>query len=119
MSETSDGGQGLTALPSGSATVARGVLSAPQITVTTESALPTNAPTPQVTSIKVLGDKVYLRVKGTLPCLQYKADEVKLASTSTETSTSTPVQGAATTDEEIILVMPAKGNSGMYKVGRK
>lgn len=93
--------------------------------VTQQSALPAGAPKPQITAIRVVGDKVLISVKGTLPCLQYKASEVALGSgaggkeavVSVEGSAS--AQGAATTEEEITVIAPKRGESGFFSVGRK
>jgi len=91
------------------------------VSVTTKSELPADAPKPQITSIKVVGANVVLTVKGTLPCLQYAAQEVKVEGQGQEAagSTSVAAQGAATVDEEITVIIPKKGDSGFFKVGRK
>jgi len=90
------------------------------VSVTTKSAIPDNAPQPQITSIKVVGANIVLTVKGTLPCLQYAAEEVKVGGQESNDSTSqTSIQGAATADEEITVIIPKKGDRGFFKVGRK
>lgn len=85
------------------------------VAVTAKSSVPEDAPKPQITAIKVVGDKVYLTVKGTVPYLQYKAEE---ALQTPQASQKAATQGAATADEEITVVAPKEGNSGFYRVSR-
>ena len=97
------------------------------VSVTTKSALPADAPKPQITSIRIVGANVVLTVKNTLPCLQYKAAEVAVGGDvpgaptagSQEVSPCQPTQGAASTDEEITVIVPKKGDSGFFTVGRE
>jgi len=99
----------------------------PLVRVTTKSAVPEGTPKPQITAIRIVGDYVHLTVKGTTPCLQYVASAVEVEGQGQEAnvlsptlnSSSTATQGAATADEEIMLIVPKKGDSGFFKVGRK
>ena len=85
------------------------------VSVLAKSALPKDAPRPRIKAMKVLGGNVYLTVSGTLPCLQYRPVRVELGGAASEDA-GQPVDGKA--DEDVILVMPAKGDSGFFKVGR-
>ena len=85
------------------------------VAVVAKSALPKDAPKPLIKAMKVLGGNVYLTVSGTLPCLQYRPERVALGGKA-ETEAGQPVDGKA--GEDVILVMPAKGNSGFFRVGR-
>ena len=85
------------------------------VSVLARSALPKDAPRPRIKAMKVLGGNVYLTVSGTLPCLQYRPVRVALGGAESEDA-GQPVDGKA--GEDVILVMPAKGDSGFFKVGR-
>jgi len=91
------------------------------VSVTTKSAVPEGTPEPQITAIKIVGDYVHLTVKGTVPCIQYTAQEVKVQGQGQEwnNSSSVAAQGAATKDDEITLILPKKSECGFFKVGRK
>jgi len=95
------------------------------VCVTTASALPADAPKPLITAIRVVGDKVFLTVRNTIPCLQYAAKEVLQFGGAGETSGSasqtcqTSVQGAEKPDDEITVIAPKNGESGFFAVGRK
>jgi len=100
--------------------------------VTTKSADPADAPKPQITAMRIVGDKVYLTVKNTIPCLQYAAKEVEVDAAACRVSkevescdqtrqvaASTGIQGAATPDAEITVIVPKKGERAFFSVGRK
>jgi len=93
------------------------------VSVTAKSELPADAPKPQVTSVRVVGANVVLTVKGTLPCLQYAASEVGVGGRAQDAgpgpSASAAAQGAATVDGEITVIVPKRGDSGFYRVGRR
>jgi len=100
--------------------------SQPSVCVTTKSEIPADAPKPQITAMRIVGDKVFLTVKNTIPCLQYAAKEVNVGgeggsavNLQPSTTTSVSAQGAATVDEEITVIAPKKGDSGFYSVGRR
>ena len=85
------------------------------VSILAKSALPKDAPRPRIKAMKVLGGNVYLTVSGTLPCLQYRPVRVELGGDAPEDA-GQPVDGKA--GEDVILVMPAKGDSGFFRVGR-
>ena len=85
------------------------------VAVVAKSALPKDAPKPRIKAMKVHGGNVYLTVAGTLSCLQYRLERVALGGKA-DTEAGQPVDGKA--GEDVILVMPAKGNSGFFRVGR-
>jgi len=114
------------------ALMAAPVSSSSLVRVTTESEIPEGTPDPQITAIKVDDAYVYLTVKGTRQCLQYAATEVIVDATPSSSQdkegsssvargegAASTVQGAATTDEEITLIVSKKSEGGFYKVGRK
>jgi len=102
------------------------------VSVTTKSALPADAPKPQITAIRIVGDKVFLTVRNTIPSLQYAAKEMEfegqgggqegaISADQPSTFNLQPVaaQGAATADAEITVIAPKKGERGFFSVGRK
>jgi len=110
---------------------AEGASSQASVSVTTKSALPADAPKPQITAIRLVGDKVFLTVKNTLPCLQYAANEVKVRgeggqrrdgkssdNLNLQPQSGSATQGAENVDEEITVIAPKKGESGFYSVER-
>ena len=82
------------------------------------SAVPADAPKPQIKGIKVEGDYVYVTVANTAPYLQYNLTAGDTPSTiSEERAAETPVNGSA--DEDIILVTPVnKNGGGFFRVER-
>ena len=81
------------------------------------SAVPADAPTPVVKSIKVEGAYVYITVAGTIPALQYNVAG-GTAPDALDDKVGAPAQGAATVDEEITIVAPKSANGGFFKVQR-
>ena len=77
--------------------------------------VPAGAKKPEIKAIKIAGGNVYITVGGTMPFMQYDI----IGGTSPEAVTehaNSPLTGKEGGD--IILVAPAKGTSGFYRVGR-
>ena len=77
--------------------------------------VPAGAKNPEIKAIKIAGGNVYITVGGTMPFMQYDI----IGGTSPEAVTehaNSPLTGKEGGD--IILVTPAKGTSGFYRVGR-
>lgn len=115
-------GYGATAETSEAGTVAeagpmKSVASEGCVRVTAVSAVPADAPRPRIKSIKVEGGYVYVTVANTVPYLQYGLSEGKTPSALTISSETSPVQGESSGD--VILVSPAKGGSGFFRVTRR
>ena len=85
------------------------------VAVVAKSAIPKDAPKPKIKAMKIQGGNVYLTVSGTLPCLQYRPERVALGGKA-DAEAGQSVDGKA--GEDVILVMPAKGDSGFFRVGR-
>ena len=82
------------------------------------TAVPAGTPSPEVTGIRVDGANVYVTVRGTVPCLQYGLSSGATPEAVAEAAGSAQT-GAASADEEIVLVAPAKKGSSFFKVDRR
>ena len=82
------------------------------------TAIPAGTPQPQVKAIRKVDDKAYLTVAGTVPYLQYNATagETPQATKNGANAAEEPKNGAL--GEDVILVVPAKGDQGFYRVKR-
>ena len=82
------------------------------------TAIPAGTPQPQVKMIRKIGDKAYLTVAGTVPYLQYNAaaGETPQATKNGANAAEEPKNGVL--GEDVILVVPAKGDKGFYRVKR-
>ncbi len=89
------------------------------VKLTLPSALPADAPKPVITAVRKEGDSLVLTVKGTAAYLKYNvAGGVTPDAIGSEGKAEAPKDGAATAEDTIELKVPAKGNSGFYKVIR-
>ena len=108
------------AVPGASVKVASGSVSAAVAVVgasaSSATAVPEGTPRPEITGIRVDGANVYVTVKGTVPYLQYGLASGETPDTVTEGVSEAPQTGAASADDEIILVAPAKKGSAFFKV---
>lgn len=99
--------------------VALGVRS--PICIENVSVVPTDAPTPKITGVKmrrgVNGQEMVITVKGTAAYLNYTV--ASGVTPSALTSTDVGVTGEADAEKEIEIVVPATGASGFFKVIRK
>ncbi len=83
-----------------------------------QSAVPAGTERPRITGIRKAGDKVFLTVAGTVPYLQYNAtagatpEDARSGANAAEA----PKNGVA--GEDVILVVPAKGDTGFFSVNR-
>ena len=112
------------AVPGAAVSVASGALgSAGAVTgaavASGATAVPAGAPTPEITGIRVDGANVYVTVRGTVPYLQYGLASGDAPDAVDGQAEGAPRTGAASADEEIILVTPAKKGGAFLKVGRK
>ena len=82
------------------------------------SAVPADAPQPQIKSIRRIGDKAYLAVADTLPCLQYNATAGETPQTAVDGGNAAEAPKNGAVGEDVILVVPAKGERGFYRVKR-
>ncbi len=95
------------------------VASASGATASLASAVPADAPTPTVKGIRVEGGLVYVTVGNTAPYLQYNLTAGDTPSDVREEGAArNPVNGAASADEDVILVAPASANGGFFRVER-
>ena len=85
----------------------------------TATAVPAEAPAPEITGIRVDGANVYVTVRGTVPYLQYGLASGDTPDAVTEKAEGSPRTGAAAADDEIILVAPAKKGGAFFRVNRK
>ena len=83
------------------------------------TAVPAGAPAPEITGIRVDGANVYVTVKGTVPYLQYGLASGETPDAVSAEAEGSPRTGAASADDEIVLVTPAKKGGAFFKVGRK
>ena len=81
------------------------------------TAVPADAPSPEISAIRVVGGNVYVTVRNTVPYLQYDLSSGAEPCAVTERANA-PRGGAAAGDGEITLVAPAKGGAAFFKVGR-
>ncbi len=89
------------------------------VTISSASALPDDAPQPVITGVRKEGDFLILTVKGTAAYLRYNvAGGATPDAIGTAGTAEAPKDGAATTEDTIELKVPAKGESGFYKVIR-
>ena len=90
--------------------------SAVATTTDTESSLPVDVPQPTIAGIEVKGGNVYVTVANAAPYLTYD-----LATGDTPDAVTQSVDNPRTGDDDgtVILVAPANGNGGFFKVGRK
>lgn len=82
------------------------------------TAIPAGTPQPQIKQLRKVGDKAYLTVAGTVPYLQYNvaAGDTPQATKDGANAAEEPKNG--TVGEDVILVVPAKGDQGFYRVKR-
>lgn len=96
--------------------------SASGILIDAPSAVPADAPRPQITGLEMVtvnGQRMMrLTVRNTVPYLRYKAAAVDVGSAAAVEATGAPVNGADGDDREVEVLIPAEGNSGFYKVIR-
>lgn len=90
------------------------------------SAVPEGTPQPVITSATLRqgpkGQEMAIRVKGTAAYLTYTAAAVGLGGTATSSiqqKSATSDNGAVNPNDEIEIVVPATGNSGLFKIIRK
>ncbi|MCR5414073.1 MAG: hypothetical protein K6F50_05020 [Kiritimatiellae bacterium] len=89
------------------------------VAIASASALPEDAPTPVITGVRKEGDFLILTVKGTAAYLRYNvAGGATPDAIGTVGTAEDPKDGAASTEDTIELKVPAKGESGFYKVIR-
>ena len=93
------------------------------ITVETVSALPKDAPQPQITDLKVVdspnGKMLKLKVKNTVPYLRYNvAGGETPQNVDVDHVAVEGANGAATQDGEVELLVPATGSGAFFKVIR-
>ena len=90
--------------------------------VADRSAVPDGTPSPEIKSVRVDGGRVYIKVSGTVPYLQYNAsrgaDPGRIGSEDGDVNIAAPVQGAQNAAGEIELSAPVSGNSGFFRVNR-
>ena len=92
-------------------------VSAP-IRVDMTSAVPADAPQPVITAVRMEKDVMVITVKGTAAYLHYNAATVAPGSAASEKAAQ-PVDGAATVEDSIEIRVPAKENTGLFKVVRE
>jgi len=81
----------------------------------TKSALPADLPKPKIVAMKIAGANVILTVKGTVPYLQYATKSRGADGAETEVKVD---QGSADGDTTTVVV-PMKGNSGLFSIEQK
>ena len=83
-----------------------------------QSAVPAGTEQPRITGIRKAGDRVFLTVAGTVPCLQYNAaaGETPAAASGGANAAEEPKNGVV--GEDVILVVPAGGDKAFYRVKR-
>ena len=86
------------------------------VKVGTVAVPPADAPKPQITAIKIIGDNVYLSVANTVPYLQYNVAAGETPAVEAGAAAQAPVNGD--TAKEITLIVPKDGNKGFFKVQR-
>ena len=87
------------------------------VSVTTGSALPPNASDLKVTGIDVDGDNVFIRVTGSLSCLQYQ-----LKSGTTPNDLAAPADGSTqygADKGEMVIIRKKKSGAQFFQVNRK
>lgn len=84
----------------------------------TATAVPAEAPAPEITGIRVDGANVYVTVRGTVPYLQYGISTGATPDNVVD-GIGDKQTGAAAASDEIILVAPAKDGGAFFKVERK
>lgn len=87
------------------------------IRVDMTSAVPADAPQPVITAVRMEKDVLVISVKGTAAYLHYTAAAVTPGDGAAEKA-ARPVDGAATVEDTIEIRVPAKGNTGLFKVVR-
>jgi len=81
------------------------------------STVPVDAPKAEITAIRILGGRAFVTVRNTAPYLQYGLTAGATPGTVTE-RVDAPQTGSEN-GEEIVLVAPASGNSGFFKLDRR
>ncbi len=81
----------------------------------TVAAIPADAPAPKITSIKIIGDNVYLKVSNTVPYLQYN---VAVGATPASQSGAAVTAQNGDASKEITLIVPKDDNKTFFKVQR-
>lgn len=93
------------------------------IVVTQASAVPPTAPKPEITSLQVVdtpnGKMLKLKVKKTVPYLRYNVAGGETPQTvDVDHLAVQGANGAATTEDEVELLVPVEGSNGFFKVIR-
>ncbi len=89
------------------------------VTIASASALPEDAPKPEITGVRKEGDFLVLSVRNTASYLRYNvAGGETPGAIGAEGKAESPKDGAANASDVIELRVPAKGGSGFYKVIR-
>ena len=115
VAKATGGGRGATR-PADVAGEAGGSVVGGPSAVSTVSAVPKDVPKPKIKAMRIVGGYAYLTVEGTSPCLQYRAVPVGLDGKSDVPVAGAPVDGKA--GEDVVIVTPAKGSSGFFRVER-
>lgn len=95
------------------------------IVIETASAVPTGVPQPEITGLEMVnvnGEQMMkLTVKNTVPFLRYKGAEVDLSADAESAGQDggVPANGASSVDQEVEVLVPAKGKQGFFKVTRQ
>lgn len=82
------------------------------------SAVPEGTPQPRITAIRKVGDKAYLTVAGTVPYLQYNAAAAETPQAVREGANAAEAPKNGVLGEDVILVVPAKGEKAFYGAKR-
>ena len=104
---------GATVSSSGFAAAAEGTMGAGDV-----SAVPEGTPQPRITAIRKVGDKAYLTVAGTVPYLQYNAAAAETPSAVWDGANAAEAPKNGVVGEDVILVVPAKGEKAFYGAKR-
>lgn len=95
------------------------------VIIDTASPLPEGVPQPEITGLEMVNvngePMMKLTVKNTVPYLRYKGAKVELSAGAESAGQDTGIaaNGAATTDKEVEVLVPAKGKQGFFKVTRQ
>lgn len=98
------------------ASVESDTVKAETASATVATAVPSDAPQPEITGVEVVDGKVHVRVANTVPCLAYNLAGGSEAGSVSGKMADAPKTGVA--GKEIELVAPATSSCGFFKVNR-
>lgn len=104
---------GATVSSSGFAVADGGTMGAGDVT-----AVPAGTPQPRIKAIRKVGDKAYLTLGDTVPYLQYNATAAETPSAARDGANAAEAPKNGVLGEDVILVVPAKGEKAFYGAKR-